>query len=238
MFVSGPVATRVTAPGAAETCLMRKSTACSATGAPRAAASVALPRPDSPCTWRASLNGRSSGAGLPAATGSSGWPRNSSTASALAVVRSRPTFPATVVTPARSRPGCPQPNAIAKASSMPGSQSRMTRRGAPSGGSGGSSPRASTAGLGEAAEWQRAGLAASRGSPGRDSLLWLEGLQRQDRVGDAGYRLPQGGTELVGQRRPVGAAAGRDEGDPLDRQVAEGKHGHTGPPGHGHREAG
>src|SRR6516165_1246987 len=126
MLVSGPVATRVTAPGAAEISPMRKSTACASTARRRGAGSLAAPRPDSPCTSRASWNGRSSGAGLPAATGTPGRPRNSSTASALAVVRSRPTLPATVVTPHSSRPGCPQAKAIANASSMPGSQSRMT----------------------------------------------------------------------------------------------------------------
>src|SRR6516225_4270759 len=205
MLVSGPVATSVTVPGAAEICPMRKSTACSSAARPRAAGSLASPRPDSPCTSRASEKGRSSGAGLPAATATSGWPRNSRTASALAVVRSRPTFPATVVTPASSIPGYPQAKAIANASSMPGSQSRMTRRGAPPGGG--------------------ALMSASR-----DGLLRLELLQRQGGIGDAGHRLPQGGAEGVGQRRPVGAAAGGNEGDPLDNQLAEREQGHARPP--------
>jgi len=47
------------------------------------------------------------------------------TASAFAVVWARPTLPATVVMPSRSMPGCPCANAIASASSIPGSQSRM-----------------------------------------------------------------------------------------------------------------
>src|SRR5712675_439200 len=50
---------------------------------------------------------------------------NSHTASAFAVVLASPTLPATVVMPTSSMPGCPCANAIASASSIPGSQSRM-----------------------------------------------------------------------------------------------------------------
>ena len=47
------------------------------------------------------------------------------TAAAFAVVLASSTLPATVVMPANSSSGCPAANAIASASSMPGSQSRM-----------------------------------------------------------------------------------------------------------------
>ena len=56
-----------------------------------------------------------------------GRPMNSHTRSAFAVVMARPTLPATVVMPTRSMPGWPCANAIASASSIPGSQSRMIR---------------------------------------------------------------------------------------------------------------
>ena len=90
---------------------------------------VAAPSTDSPCTSRASAIGRSSGRALPATTGTSGRPASSSTLSAFAVTLPRSTLPLTVVTPVRSRPGWPQANTMASASSMPGSQS--SRTGAP-----------------------------------------------------------------------------------------------------------
>ena len=87
--------------------------------------SSAPPRPVSPWTCRASIGGRSSGAGLPGVTGTPSAPTNSLTRWALEVVRSRPTLPATVVMPRRSISGLPTAKAMASASSMPGSQSRM-----------------------------------------------------------------------------------------------------------------
>ncbi len=105
MLVSGPVATRVISPGDAPMVSMISSVACLSSDRARGGGSRAWPSPDSPCTSRASLWGRSSGTGLPAATGTSWQSANSSTLSALAVVSARPTFPATVVTPHRSRPG-------------------------------------------------------------------------------------------------------------------------------------
>src|SRR4029077_497027 len=77
------------------------------------------------CTCRASSAGRSSGPAQPGVTGVPAAPVNSHTASAFAVVLSSPTLPATVVMPISSMPGCPCANAIASASSIPGSQSRM-----------------------------------------------------------------------------------------------------------------
>ena len=129
MLVSGPVATRVISPGAALICSMMKSTAWPRAGSVRVGGRLAAPSPDSPCTSRASATGRSSGCALPGTTGTSGQPARSSTLSALPVTLPRSTFPLTVVTPARSRPGWPQPNTMASASSIPGSQSRMTRVG-------------------------------------------------------------------------------------------------------------
>ena len=126
MLVSGPVATSVISPGAAAISAMMKSIACPSRGPCGGAGRTAPPRPDSPCTCPASSAGRSSGAGHPAVTGTPGAPANDATASAFAVVFASPTLPATVVIPVNSIPGCPMANAIASASSMPGSQSRMT----------------------------------------------------------------------------------------------------------------
>ncbi len=86
---------------------------------------MAPPSPESPCTSRASIVGRTSGPSQPAVTGVPAAPMNSHTASAFAVVFASPTLPATVVMPTSSRPGCPWAKAIASASSIPGSQSRM-----------------------------------------------------------------------------------------------------------------
>src|ERR1700678_4202748 len=89
------------------------------------AGSTAPPRPLSPCTCPACRAGRSSGVPHPAVTGTEPRPTNDATASALAVVFASSTLPATVVRPASSISGDPAANAIASASSMPGSQSRM-----------------------------------------------------------------------------------------------------------------
>src|SRR5205807_6528344 len=99
--------------------------ACPAAGLATAGGRTAPPSPESPCTCRASSAGRSSGPGQPAVTGVPAAPTNSHTASAFAVVLASPTLPATVVMPTSSMPGCPCANAIASASSIPGSQSRM-----------------------------------------------------------------------------------------------------------------
>src|SRR5690349_20623105 len=99
--------------------------ACPRAGLAVAGGRTAPPRPESPCTCRASSAGRSSGPAQPAVTGVPAAPTNSDTASALAVVLASPTLPATVVMPTSSMPGCPCANAIASASSIPGSQSRM-----------------------------------------------------------------------------------------------------------------
>src|ERR1700761_1988706 len=86
---------------------------------------TAPPRPESPCTSRASSAGRSSGPGQPAVPGVEPAPMNSHTASAFTVVLASPTLPATEVMPTSSMSGCPWAKAIASASSIPGSQSRM-----------------------------------------------------------------------------------------------------------------
>ena len=99
--------------------------ACPGAGLPAAGGNTAPPSPDSPCTCRASSAGRSSGPAQPGVTGVPAAPMYSHTASAFAVVLARLTLPATVVMPSRSMPGCPCANAIASASSIPGSQSRM-----------------------------------------------------------------------------------------------------------------
>ena len=99
--------------------------ACPGAGLAVAGGRTAPPSPESPCTCRASSAGRSSGPAQPAVTGVPAAPVNSHTASAFAVVLSSPTLPATVVMPISSIPGCPCANAIASASSIPGSQSRM-----------------------------------------------------------------------------------------------------------------
>src|SRR6476646_2109222 len=85
--------------------------ACPGAGLAAAGGRTAPPRPESPCTCRASSAGRSSGPAQPGVTGVPAAPVNSHTAS--------------VVMPASSMPGCPCANAIASASSIPGSQSRM-----------------------------------------------------------------------------------------------------------------
>ena len=61
----------------------------------------------------------------PAVTGTEPRPTNDATARAFAVVLASSTLPATVVRPASSISGDPAAKAIASASSMPGSQSRM-----------------------------------------------------------------------------------------------------------------
>ena len=101
--------------------------ACPAAGLAAGGGKTAPPSPESPCTCRASSAGRSSGPAQPAVTGVLAAPMYSHTASAFAVVLARPTLPATVVMPTRSMPGCPCAKAIASASSIPGSQSRMIR---------------------------------------------------------------------------------------------------------------
>ena len=58
-------------------------------------------------------------------TGTEPSPTNDATARAFAVVLASSTLPATVVRPASSISGDPAAKAIASASSMPGSQSRM-----------------------------------------------------------------------------------------------------------------
>src|SRR5215472_833713 len=99
--------------------------ACPGAGLAAAGGRTAPPSPESPCTCRASTAGRSSGPAQPGVTGVPAAPMNSHTASAFAVVLASPTLPATVVMPVSSMPGCPCANAIASASSIPGSQSRM-----------------------------------------------------------------------------------------------------------------
>src|SRR5215472_12974390 len=163
MLVSGPVATRVISPGAAATVSMIRSVASASTGRPCAGGRRAWPRPPWPWTSRASTWGRSNGAALPAASGTSGRPAKSSTLSAFAVVWARPTLPATVVTPRTSRPGWPQANASASASSMPGSQSIRTFRGEPAAGCGALIP----AGYPDSPGGMRTGLCAGVGAAGR-----------------------------------------------------------------------
>src|ERR1700761_8144157 len=99
--------------------------ACPPAGRDTGSGSWAPPSPLSPWISRASIGSRSSGAAAPGVTGVSPIHTNSATRWALAVVRGRPTFPATVVMPSRSRSGQPAAKAMARASSMPGSQSRM-----------------------------------------------------------------------------------------------------------------
>ena len=125
MLVSGPVATSVISPGAAPRVSMMKSIACPSSAVRPGAGRTAPPRPESPCTCPASSAGRSSGTGDPGVTGTFFAPTNDATARAFAVVLGSPTLPATVVMPTRSISGEAVANAIASASSMPGSQSRM-----------------------------------------------------------------------------------------------------------------
>ena len=125
MLVSGPVATSVISPGAAAAASMMKSIACPSSAARAGVGSTAPPRPVSPCTCPACSAGRSSGVPHPAVTGTEPRPTNDATARAFAVVLASSTLPATVVRPASSISGDPAAKAIASASSMPGSQSRM-----------------------------------------------------------------------------------------------------------------
>ena len=72
---------------------------------------------------------RTSGRPAPAAKGTPVIPAMRATASALRVTFSMPALPATVVTATSSMSGFPWARSRAMASSWPGSQSRMMRRG-------------------------------------------------------------------------------------------------------------
>ncbi len=124
MLVSGPIATNVTGCGA---CISASRIAWKAGFAIawRSCSTNSYPSiPDSPCTEAASRSGRTSGIDAPCASGISAF-QKCSNCNALRVVFSTETLPATVVISCRSSSGANSAAAIAAASSMPGSVSRM-----------------------------------------------------------------------------------------------------------------
>ena len=128
IFVSGPVATKVIGSPA---CRSTSSINCNAVrcDCERLGSNANGPAsPLSPCITAAVDSFRMSGPSRPAATGMSARPSRSRTLSALRVVCSKVTLPATVVTPRSSISGLAQASMIAMASSWPGSQSKTILR--------------------------------------------------------------------------------------------------------------
>ena len=127
MFVSGPMGTRVISPGEAMSFSMITSTACESIAFICGCGNCNPPSPLSPCTCSAYIGWRTSGRLLPRATGISVRPANSSSASALYVVRSTLTLPPTVVMASSRTSGEDRARKSARASSMPGSVSSIIR---------------------------------------------------------------------------------------------------------------
>ena len=125
ILVSGPVATSVISPGAAPMVSMMKSIACPSRALLAGGGSTAPPSPESPCTCPASSAGRSSGAAKPGVTGTSAAPTNDATARAFAVGLGQPDVAGHGREADEVDLGEAVAKAIARASSMPGSQSRM-----------------------------------------------------------------------------------------------------------------
>ncbi len=126
-LVKGPSRQSVTdASSAAASVSSRKATAWRGCATRRGGFRATPSSPSGPQMNSAVRSGRSSGRLAPRNTGMSGRPASSRRRSALVVVRSTGTLPATVVMPRRSRrSGSARASRMAMASSWPGSVSMM-----------------------------------------------------------------------------------------------------------------
>ena len=127
MFVSGPIATRVSSLPSSSAFSSMISTALLGSVTKVGSGSVVSPSPVFPWNSSAWPSFLISGTTAPAHTGTSVTPRNSRSCFAFLWPLAWLTFPATVVTASTLSSGLLKARMKAKASSMPGSVSRMMR---------------------------------------------------------------------------------------------------------------